>query len=244
MRRDDDGRFCLGLRLIGLGHEAAEAVPVWAAARPALAWLHEQTGESVQLFVRDGDARVCVESIESPRELRTIVPVGARLPAVRRQRRPGARRLHGAGRPALGRERGGARGGRGQRCRPRCTTRAAGSSRRCRSAARSSASPASRARSTATRWPRPRGSRARASRAVDRLIGLTGDMAANGAMTKAEREAFLADVHVGVLAVDEPGRGPLALPIWYLVDGDDIVMSISAGSAQGAAPRRRAVGRR
>jgi DNA-binding IclR family transcriptional regulator len=80
VRRDDDGRFCLGLRLIGLGHEAAEAVPVWAAARPALVSLHEQTGESVQLFVRDGDARVCVESIESPRELRTIVPVGARLP--------------------------------------------------------------------------------------------------------------------------------------------------------------------
>jgi DNA-binding IclR family transcriptional regulator len=80
VRRDDDGRFCLGLRLIGLGHEAAEAVPVWAAARPALAWLHERTGESVQLFVRDGDVRVCVESIESSRELRTIVPVGARLP--------------------------------------------------------------------------------------------------------------------------------------------------------------------
>ena len=80
LRRDDDGRFALGLRLIRLGHGAAEAVPVWAAARPALAWLHERTGESVQLFVRDGDARVCVESIESSRELRTIVPVGARLP--------------------------------------------------------------------------------------------------------------------------------------------------------------------
>ena len=60
VRRDDDGRFCLGLRLIGLGHEAAESVPVWAAARPALAWLHEQTGESVQLFVRDGEARLVV----------------------------------------------------------------------------------------------------------------------------------------------------------------------------------------
>ncbi len=80
VRRDDDGRFCLGLRLIGLGHAAAEAVPLWAAARPALAWLHQETGESVQLFVRDGDSRVCVESIESLRELRTIVPVGARLP--------------------------------------------------------------------------------------------------------------------------------------------------------------------
>jgi DNA-binding IclR family transcriptional regulator len=80
VRRDDDGRFCLGLRLIALGHRAAETVPIWAAARPALAGLHQETGESVQLFVRDGDARVCVESFESPRELRTIVPVGARLP--------------------------------------------------------------------------------------------------------------------------------------------------------------------
>jgi DNA-binding IclR family transcriptional regulator len=94
LRRDDEGRFALGLRLIGLGHEAAEAVPLWAAARPALAWLHEQTGESVQLFVRDGDARVCVESIESPRELRTIVPIGARLPL---DRGSAGRVLSGAG---------------------------------------------------------------------------------------------------------------------------------------------------
>lgn len=80
LRRDGEGRFTLGLRLIGLGHAAAEAIPVWTAARPALAWLHGETGESVQLFVRDGAERVCVESLESTRELRTIVPVGARLP--------------------------------------------------------------------------------------------------------------------------------------------------------------------
>jgi DNA-binding IclR family transcriptional regulator len=80
VRRDGDGRFRLGLRLIGLGHEAAESVPISFTARPALVWLHDHTGESVQLFVRDGDARVCVDSIESAKELRTIVPVGARLP--------------------------------------------------------------------------------------------------------------------------------------------------------------------
>lgn len=80
VRRDDEGRFTLGLRLIGLGHAAAEALPGWQDARPALEWLREQTGESVQLYVRDGDERVCVESLEAPHELRTIVPVGARLP--------------------------------------------------------------------------------------------------------------------------------------------------------------------
>jgi PPOX class probable F420-dependent enzyme len=46
----------------------------------------------------------------------------------------------------------------------------------------------------------------------------------NGAMTRAEREAFLREVHVAVLAIDEPGRGPLALPIWYLVDDDGAVV--------------------
>jgi pyridoxamine 5'-phosphate oxidase-like protein len=35
-------------------------------------------------------------------------------------------------------------------------------------------------------------------------------------MTPAEREAFLAEPHVGVLTVTaEPGRAPLATPIWY-----------------------------
>ena|SRR5829696_3139779 len=80
LRRDDEGRFSLGLGLVGLGHAASEAIPGWLDARAELAWLREQTGESVQLFVRDGDERVCVESFEAPHELRTIVPVGARLP--------------------------------------------------------------------------------------------------------------------------------------------------------------------
>jgi DNA-binding IclR family transcriptional regulator len=43
-------------------------------------WLRDETGESVQLYVRDGDRRVCVEALESPHGLRTIVNVGAVLP--------------------------------------------------------------------------------------------------------------------------------------------------------------------
>lgn len=34
-------------------------------------------------------------------------------------------------------------------------------------------------------------------------------------MTVAERERFLADVHVGVLSIERAGRAPLAVPIWY-----------------------------
>jgi nitroimidazol reductase NimA-like FMN-containing flavoprotein (pyridoxamine 5'-phosphate oxidase superfamily) len=35
------------------------------------------------------------------------------------------------------------------------------------------------------------------------------------AMTTAEREAFLRDVHVAIIAISDEGRGPLAVPIWY-----------------------------
>jgi nitroimidazol reductase NimA-like FMN-containing flavoprotein (pyridoxamine 5'-phosphate oxidase superfamily) len=34
-------------------------------------------------------------------------------------------------------------------------------------------------------------------------------------MTRDEREAFLADVHVGVIGIERSGRAPLTVPIWY-----------------------------
>lgn len=44
-------------------------------------------------------------------------------------------------------------------------------------------------------------------------------------MTREERESFLAGIHVGVLSVDEPGRGPLSVPVWYRYEpGEEIVV--------------------
>ncbi len=80
LRRDGEGRFGLGLRLLALGRMAAARFPVIEAARPTLEWLRATTGESVQLYVRDGHSRVCVDAFDSSNELRTIVAVGARLP--------------------------------------------------------------------------------------------------------------------------------------------------------------------
>ena len=72
LARDAGGRFVLGPRLTGLD------LP--AVARPALEALRDATGESAQLYVRRGDRRLCVLSLESPHGLRTIVPVGMSLP--------------------------------------------------------------------------------------------------------------------------------------------------------------------
>ena len=44
-------------------------------------------------------------------------------------------------------------------------------------------------------------------------------------MTREERDAFLAGIHTGVVTVDEPGRGPLSVPVWYLYEpGGDVVL--------------------
>jgi uncharacterized protein len=50
-------------------------------------------------------------------------------------------------------------------------------------------------------------------------------------MTKAEREAFLADVRVGVFSVADGENGPLSAPIWYLYEpGGDIELSMGPNS--------------
>jgi DNA-binding IclR family transcriptional regulator len=79
LRRDGDARYLPGLRLIALGRAATSALPLALVAQPVLDRLRDDTGESAQLYVRDGDARVCVAIAESAHGLRTIVGLGAAL---------------------------------------------------------------------------------------------------------------------------------------------------------------------
>ena len=82
VRRDSEGRFLLGPRLVILGQAAAlrASRPLTEAAVPALERLRDETGESAQLYVQSGSNRVCILSLQSPHSLRTIVEVGASLP--------------------------------------------------------------------------------------------------------------------------------------------------------------------
>ncbi len=80
LRRDEAGRYELGLALVSLGQTAAERFPLVEVAHPTLQELRAGTGESVQLFVREGAQRRCVVSLESPHGLRWIVPQGSLLP--------------------------------------------------------------------------------------------------------------------------------------------------------------------
>jgi len=53
-------------------------------------------------------------------------------------------------------------------------------------------------------------------------------------MTRAEREAFLAGLHVGVISLTDDGRGPLTVPIWYAyVPGGDLQVITDRTSRKG-----------
>ncbi len=52
------------------------------------------------------------------------------------------------------------------------------------------------------------------------------------AMTPAEREAFLADLHVGVVSVTAEGRAPLTMPIWYSYEPGGTVSFITGRTSR------------
>jgi DNA-binding IclR family transcriptional regulator len=81
VERSGEGGYKLGLRHL----EWAAAVTAGTnllieAAKPVLAALRDETGESAQLYVRQGTVRVCALVSERPSGLRDTVPVGAQLP--------------------------------------------------------------------------------------------------------------------------------------------------------------------
>jgi DNA-binding IclR family transcriptional regulator len=78
--RDGEGRFRLGARLVGWGAAAGAALALVEPARAVLQRLSAETGESAQLYVREGDQRVCVATHERPTGLRDTVPLGAVMP--------------------------------------------------------------------------------------------------------------------------------------------------------------------
>lgn len=76
--RDMHGRFVLGPRMGELASAAGED-RLLAAAGPVLNALRDRTGESAQLFRRQGEHRVCVAAAERPAGLRDSIPIGSSM---------------------------------------------------------------------------------------------------------------------------------------------------------------------
>lgn len=78
LSRAGDGRWIPGPALAELSATATD--PINEAALMVLPRLRDITGESVQVYRREGSERVCVAAMEPATGLRDTVPVGSRLP--------------------------------------------------------------------------------------------------------------------------------------------------------------------
>ena len=50
-------------------------------------------------------------------------------------------------------------------------------------------------------------------------------------MTREEREAFLADVHIGVVSVADGERGPLTAPVWYAYEPGGEILFVTGSES-------------
>lgn len=80
VRRCGDGEYALGYRLVQWGHLADRSIGIRDIAEPFAVELRDAVRESVHLYVREGDARVCVLSAEGPHTLRPVAVLGRPMP--------------------------------------------------------------------------------------------------------------------------------------------------------------------
>ncbi|OBI82340.1 IclR family transcriptional regulator [Mycobacterium sp. E740] len=75
---DEQGRFSLGDRLLGLG--GADTASLASLFRPTLEELGSATDETVDLSVLRGNQMLFIDQVESPHRLRAVSAVGVRFP--------------------------------------------------------------------------------------------------------------------------------------------------------------------
>lgn len=75
---DEQGRFSLGDRLLGLG--GADSARLAAIFRPTLEGIADATGETADLSVLQGRQMLFIDQVESAHRLRAVSAVGVRFP--------------------------------------------------------------------------------------------------------------------------------------------------------------------
>jgi len=72
--------YSLGGKVLAWANVYTNTLDVRNLAMSALVQLHQETQETISLYVMEGDERVCVERLESPQNVRIVARIGRRLP--------------------------------------------------------------------------------------------------------------------------------------------------------------------
>jgi len=81
--RLENQQYCLSLKLLALGGVVRSTLSIRDLARPIMAELVKDTGETITLNTVLGDERLCIEVFDTPAPLMTIVKQGERAPLIR-----------------------------------------------------------------------------------------------------------------------------------------------------------------
>ena len=80
VRTEPAAGYRLGPRLVAMGRMASRRGILLDVAPVHMDWLRDRTRETISLHVRVAGHRVCVAEVQSPEEVRRVVPVGLTLP--------------------------------------------------------------------------------------------------------------------------------------------------------------------
>ena len=81
LAREPSGRgYVVGYRLIGLAAKVMSGLRIREIARPVLVRIAQQSAETVSLYMRHSNQRVCVDVVEGTQPVRRVIPVGETLP--------------------------------------------------------------------------------------------------------------------------------------------------------------------
>jgi IclR family KDG regulon transcriptional repressor len=73
-------KYRLGFRLWELSANLIQSDDMGVVLLPEMERLRDQVGETISLYIRDGDERVRVQAVQSNQAIRRVAPVGARMP--------------------------------------------------------------------------------------------------------------------------------------------------------------------
>jgi DNA-binding IclR family transcriptional regulator len=76
LMRLEGNRYCLSLKLLRLAGLVRNTISVRDVARPIMLEVSEKTGETITLNTRSGMERICIDVVDTPASLMTIVRPG------------------------------------------------------------------------------------------------------------------------------------------------------------------------
>lgn len=79
-KNPNNHRYLLGFNFFRLGSIVQNQLDIRKVSLPTMKKLVDQSSETVELNIRDGLSRVCVEKVDSPQTVRNFVRIGERKP--------------------------------------------------------------------------------------------------------------------------------------------------------------------